>query len=254
MDRTGEEMDGLRALADVACAVAEGASGGSAGAARVLGPDLTTPRRVAGGGAEDEGEAFTAGAAAAGGVQRPGEYPAVWGSQPPGWQQNLVCNSDKDSDLRCFFDAIDDCFLLLASRKTALGATAKAADWQAQDGCSNKTHPVGLLRVKGVTTDPRHNPSVFHAIDALVCAGYGNAAEGSDERTLEEGPQTAGEKRARKPKFDVPTTSKYFGFTRDQLKEEATARALVGKGSGQVRPSADKEHLYNALVANDDTS
>ena len=38
------------------------------------------------------------------------------------------------------------------------------------------------------------------------------------------------------------------------LKEEATARALVGKGSGQVRPSADKEHLYNALVANDDTS
>ena len=62
MDRTGEEMDGLRALADVACAVAEGASGGSAGAARVLGPDLTTPRRVAGGGAEDEGEAFTAGA------------------------------------------------------------------------------------------------------------------------------------------------------------------------------------------------
>ena len=174
MDRTGEEMDGLRALADVACAVAEGASGGSAGAARVLGPDLTTPRRVAGGGAEDEGEAFTAGAAAAGGVQRPGEYPAVWGSQPPGWQQNLVCNSDKDSDLRCFFDAIDDCFLLLASRKTALGATAKAADWQAQDGCSNKTHPVGLLRVKGVTTDPRHNPSVFHAIDALVCAGYGN--------------------------------------------------------------------------------
>jgi len=82
----------------------------------------------------------------------------------------------------------------------------------------------------------------------------GGAAEGSDERTLEEGPQTAGEKRARKPKFDVPTTSKYFGFTRDQLKEEATARALVGKGSGQVRPSADKEHLYNALVANDDTS
>ena len=99
-------------------------------------------------------------------------YPHVWGAVPEGWSSDLACNARQDADLRAVFGAFNKVFVIVSRRKTQLRGAATAQQWWSQDG--HDSHSVGLLQVRGVGDKDGDvhvaNPSVYNAIDNIVCA------------------------------------------------------------------------------------
>ena len=109
------------------------------------------------------------------------EYPRVWEQarfRPEAWKQDLSCDVEKDSDLRGLFDAFNRLFVTCGTRRTQQGHGSTCRQWQEQCGFNDKTHPVGLLQVRGVGAQDGAaqgaNPSLFKAVNNLVCAALGN--------------------------------------------------------------------------------
>ena len=158
----------LEALANVAAAAAQDEAGGIA-----HGADAGHARPSSrGAGARMAGD---------GGRKALRTYPLVWEKarfSPLRWKDELSCDVENDFYLERLFEAFNDTFVAFGTRRTLQGPASTCRQWKNQDGYNDTTYPVGLLQVRGVGgkdgAAQGANPSLFKAVNNLVCAVLGN--------------------------------------------------------------------------------
>ena len=159
----------LEALATVAAAAAQHEAGGIAHGVPDAGHARPSSRGV---GALMAGD---------GGRKALRTYPTVWAQarfEPLRWKEELSCDVENDLDLQRLFQAFNKTFVTFGTHRTQQGPASTCRQWKNQDGYNDKTYPVGLLQVRGVGgkrgAAQGANPSLFKAVNNLVCAVLGN--------------------------------------------------------------------------------